>query len=192
MHINDAPAGIPIEQHHDSNRCLPGETGVIDLVGFLEAMRSIGYDGPVTPEPFIDKFGEMEPRDVLTRIGASLQAVWAHPRRTRLPEKMEVITIGDGRARVTDAPLPQPEGNQVVIKLCESPACGCPCAGTAARRCRKPIARCAWRCTSVRSDRTAFAQRISGSMRSMWVSRNNLQLKSGRQSGDDSPSSRRA
>ncbi len=76
VHINDAPAGIPIEQHQDFNRCLPGETGVIDLAGFLGALRTIGYDGPVTPEPFIDTFKEKPPREVANLVGAGLLAAW--------------------------------------------------------------------------------------------------------------------
>ncbi|MCC6730902.1 MAG: sugar phosphate isomerase/epimerase [Chthonomonadales bacterium] len=52
VHINDAPPGVRIEDHIDNQRCLPGATGVIDLVGFLRALAEIGYDGPVTPEPF--------------------------------------------------------------------------------------------------------------------------------------------
>jgi len=52
VHINDAPPGIPIGEHRSFARCLPGETGVIDLVGFLKALREIRYEGPVTPEPF--------------------------------------------------------------------------------------------------------------------------------------------
>ena len=51
VHVNDAPTGIDVLEQIDSTRCLPGETGVIDLVGFLQALKEIGYDGPVTPEP---------------------------------------------------------------------------------------------------------------------------------------------
>lgn len=52
VHVNDAPAGIPVDEQIDSVRDLPGATGVLDIVGFLHALRDIGYDGPVTPEPF--------------------------------------------------------------------------------------------------------------------------------------------
>lgn len=52
VHINDAPAGIPRDEQIDNQRALPGETGVIDITGFLRALHRIGYDGPVTPEPF--------------------------------------------------------------------------------------------------------------------------------------------
>ena len=52
VHVNDAPRGVPLEKHVDNKRSLPGATGVIDLVGFLRALKDIGYDGPVVPEPF--------------------------------------------------------------------------------------------------------------------------------------------
>ena len=45
-HINDAPAG-PLEKLQDFDRLLPGE-GVIDLAGFMGALKAIGYDGPVS------------------------------------------------------------------------------------------------------------------------------------------------
>ena len=52
VHVNDAPVGIAPEDQHDQVRRLPGATGVIDLAGFLAVLRELGYDGPVTPEPF--------------------------------------------------------------------------------------------------------------------------------------------
>ncbi len=52
VHVNDAPAGIAIDEQQDGVRELPARTGVIDIAGFLGALRSIGYHGPVIPEPF--------------------------------------------------------------------------------------------------------------------------------------------
>lgn len=52
VHVNDAPTGVPVDEQIDNRRALPGETGVIDIAGFLSALQSIGYDGPITPEPF--------------------------------------------------------------------------------------------------------------------------------------------
>jgi sugar phosphate isomerase/epimerase len=76
VHINDAPRDVPVEQHQDFDRALAGETGVIDLHGFLGALRKIGYDGPVTPEPFISEFENMSPADVLARVGPGFREVW--------------------------------------------------------------------------------------------------------------------
>ncbi len=76
VHINDAPAGIAVEEQIDNVRCLPGETGVIDLVGFLRALDKIGYTGPVTPEPFSAKLREMPEEERLVTAGQSLLKVW--------------------------------------------------------------------------------------------------------------------
>ena len=50
--LNDAPTGIAKEQQKDNERELPAATGVIDGTRFLRALVTIGYDGPVRPEPF--------------------------------------------------------------------------------------------------------------------------------------------
>jgi sugar phosphate isomerase/epimerase len=50
--LNDAPAGIPIDQQMDLSRELPAATGVIDVGAFLGALIRLGYDGPVRAEPF--------------------------------------------------------------------------------------------------------------------------------------------
>jgi len=76
VHINDAPAGIPIDEQIDNVRRLPGETGVIDLVGFLKALREAEYEGPVTPEPFSKKLREMPVSKAVQMVGESLDRVW--------------------------------------------------------------------------------------------------------------------
>jgi threonine dehydrogenase-like Zn-dependent dehydrogenase len=149
VHINDAPAGIPMEQHLDNNRRLPGETGVIDLAGFLGALRHIGYDGPVVPEPFVPALKELAPAEAAARVGKALDHVWNLPSpispspaasRARkpkkgeaeptarvskpLPETMKAIAVGGGKAWIVELPVPRPEGNQVIVKLSASPICG--------------------------------------------------------------------
>ncbi len=52
VHVNDAPPDVLLDDHIDSKRALPGATGVIDMNGFLNALESIGYDGPIVAEPF--------------------------------------------------------------------------------------------------------------------------------------------
>ncbi len=76
VHINDAPAGIPIDEQVDNIRCLPGETGVIDITGFLKALKRIGYDGPVTPEPFDKRLREMPIRNAVLKVGEAVNKVW--------------------------------------------------------------------------------------------------------------------
>ena len=76
IHINDAPAGIPIDEQVDNVRCLPSETGVIDLVGFLKCLDAIGCEAPVTPEPFSKKLSTMTPLEAAKTTGELLIKVW--------------------------------------------------------------------------------------------------------------------
>lgn len=75
VHVNDAPE-IPKEELIDNERFLPGETGVIDIVGFLKAIKETGYDGPVTPEPFNKRVNQL-PDEIAVRLtGGYLLKVW--------------------------------------------------------------------------------------------------------------------
>ena len=76
VHVNDAPAGIPVDEQMDLVRCLPGETGVLDIAGFLKALQRAGYDGPVTPEPFSKRINEMAPKEALRTITEAMNKVW--------------------------------------------------------------------------------------------------------------------
>ena len=76
VHVNDAPAGIPIERQADQVRALPGETGVIDLPGFLQGLAAIGYSGPVVVEPFSARLKAMAPEDAVRTTAAALDGVW--------------------------------------------------------------------------------------------------------------------
>jgi sugar phosphate isomerase/epimerase len=50
--LNDAPAGVPLDKQMDLSRELPAATGVIPVKMFLDALRKIGYEGPIHAEPF--------------------------------------------------------------------------------------------------------------------------------------------
>jgi len=65
VHINDAPAGVNVLDQIDNQRCLPGETGVIPNGDLLRILNEIGYDGPVTVEPFNQPLREIAERDPL-------------------------------------------------------------------------------------------------------------------------------
>lgn len=78
VHINDAPAGINADEQIDNIRCLPAETGVIPLTELMHILTDIGYEGPVTPEPFSQTVNAMEPIDAAKATGASLDKVWAN------------------------------------------------------------------------------------------------------------------
>lgn len=71
--LNDAPAGIPVDQQIDSRRELPAATGVIDVATFLRALVAIGYDGPVRAEPFNQPLREMSPDDAVAATAAAMR-----------------------------------------------------------------------------------------------------------------------
>jgi predicted xylose isomerase-like sugar epimerase len=49
---------------------------VIDLVGFLRCLDEVGYEGPVTPEPFSDKVKGLEPLEAAQLTAKGLLEVW--------------------------------------------------------------------------------------------------------------------
>ena len=76
VHVNDAPAGIDVDEQVDNVRELPGATGVIDIAAFLAQLYELGYDGPVTPEPFSKSLPEMARDDAARVVGASMEKIW--------------------------------------------------------------------------------------------------------------------
>jgi sugar phosphate isomerase/epimerase len=76
VHVNDAPAGIAVDEQVDNRRALPGETGVIDIVGFLSAISALGYDGPVMVEPFSERVRQMDSDSAVAVTAEALNGVW--------------------------------------------------------------------------------------------------------------------
>ena len=76
VHLNDAPAGIPVDEQLDNVRTLPGETGIIEIVDFLQALLAIGYDGPVTAEPFSQRLQALSPADAVRETVLAMRRVW--------------------------------------------------------------------------------------------------------------------
>ena len=75
VHVNDAP-DIAVDEQVDNVRCLPAETGVIDILAFLGALKQIGYDGPVMVEPFSQRVRDMDGEAASAATGAALAEVW--------------------------------------------------------------------------------------------------------------------
>jgi sugar phosphate isomerase/epimerase len=75
--LNDAPAGVEIDQQIDSQRELPAATGVIDLKSFLGALVEIGYDGPVRAEPFNKKLNALDNDEAIAATSAALRKAFA-------------------------------------------------------------------------------------------------------------------
>ena len=77
VHVNDAPSGIPVDEQIDNKRCLPGETGVLDIARFLKALDAMDYDGPVTAEPFSARVNALSPQDALGETSEAMHRAWA-------------------------------------------------------------------------------------------------------------------
>ena len=76
VHVNDAPTGVSIDEQLDNVRALPGETGVMDIAGFMAALQAIGYDGPVTAEPFSQRVRELPAEQAVAVTAASMRKIW--------------------------------------------------------------------------------------------------------------------
>ncbi len=73
VHISDAPEGVANDELQDHIRCLPCQTGVIDIAGFFAALRQIGYGGPVEAEPFDNSLKDLpSDKDRLERTGRAV------------------------------------------------------------------------------------------------------------------------
>ncbi|HMD49458.1 MAG TPA: TIM barrel protein, partial [Bryobacteraceae bacterium] len=75
--LNDAPAGVPVDQQVDNKRELPAATGVIDIKAFLGSLEKIGYDGPVRAEPFNEAVRQMPPDEAASAALHSLKKAFA-------------------------------------------------------------------------------------------------------------------
>jgi sugar phosphate isomerase/epimerase len=76
VHVNDAPAGVPVDQQMDNRRKLPVTTNVIDLKGFINTLLKIGYDGPVECEPFDQELRKMDQAAIVQTTAESLNRLW--------------------------------------------------------------------------------------------------------------------
>jgi sugar phosphate isomerase/epimerase len=75
VHVNDAVVGRRIDEQIDQEREMVGSTGVIDIAGFLGALRAIGYLGPLTVEPFNAGIKMMSPDSAAAAASAALDRV---------------------------------------------------------------------------------------------------------------------
>ena len=75
--LNDAPAGIAIDEQVDSRRELPMATGVIDLGAFLNTLNDLGYDGPVRAEPFNKELNSLPNEAAVAATAAAMKKAFA-------------------------------------------------------------------------------------------------------------------
>ena len=66
VHVSDAKP-MPPEEVQDNMRHLAGE-GVIDLVGFFQALKAIGYQGGVAPETIGPRIPDGMPPEESARL----------------------------------------------------------------------------------------------------------------------------
>lgn len=76
VHVNDAPAGVPVEEQIDSVRLLPAASGVIDIETFMKHLKRMDYDGPVTVEPFNQELREMDDKAAALATRAALDTLF--------------------------------------------------------------------------------------------------------------------
>lgn len=74
VHINDA-SNVPVSEALDNGRIYPGE-GVIDLVGFLQALQKIGYKGAVSQEILTAEAPNQSPEELILRSKAGFDKVF--------------------------------------------------------------------------------------------------------------------
>lgn len=78
VHINDAPAGVALDEQVDNRRCLPCATGVIPIGEFLRTVAETGYEGPVVPEPFDATLAELADDEArVAKVGAAMRQAWS-------------------------------------------------------------------------------------------------------------------
>jgi sugar phosphate isomerase/epimerase len=80
VHVADPPAGAPphLGTIRDDDRGLPGESGRVDVRGFLQGLDRLGYEGPVTAEPMpgCRSLAAKSPEAAVRQVADALRGVW--------------------------------------------------------------------------------------------------------------------
>lgn len=76
VHVNDAQKERKVDELIDNERLLPCTTGAIDLKGFINALHGMGYDGPISCEPFDKELNAMENEPALEKTIAALNRLF--------------------------------------------------------------------------------------------------------------------
>ncbi len=80
VHVADLPADFTGDRRtiRDDDRGLPGESGKVDVAGFLRMIQQRGYEGPVTAEPMrgCRSLVGMSVEQKAQATAASLRRVW--------------------------------------------------------------------------------------------------------------------
>lgn len=73
--VNDAPLGRERDEQLDGERTLPGATGVIDAATFLAALADLGFDGPLTAEPFNAELAALPPEAAVAATARAMRSL---------------------------------------------------------------------------------------------------------------------
>ena len=77
VHVADLPPAAGNGEIDDKSRLLPGgEGGRIDIATLLVYLKSVGYDGPVTPRPSRGIFQSRRRDLVVKQAGEAMDKVW--------------------------------------------------------------------------------------------------------------------
>ena len=63
----------------DTERFLPMQTGALDLVGFMQKLAALDYDGPVTTEPFNQELNALaaeDPQAAAQKVSDAMGQLW--------------------------------------------------------------------------------------------------------------------
>jgi len=77
VHLNDAPPGREVDEQLDHEREMVGATGILPTREFLTVLKQIGYDGPITVEPFNAALRAMKHEEAAAVTSAALDKVLA-------------------------------------------------------------------------------------------------------------------
>lgn len=73
VHLNDAIKNRPRDEQIAFERELPGDSGQIDLAGFLNAIKTTGYDGPLTCEPMSKTLNDLPDEEAAARTAEAMK-----------------------------------------------------------------------------------------------------------------------
>ena len=71
--LNDAPAGIAVDEQINNRRELPLAGGIIDLPAFLATLVELNYDAPIRAEPFNESLNQLEDEPTVEATSVAMQ-----------------------------------------------------------------------------------------------------------------------
>ncbi len=77
VQVSDARPDRTVDEQIDNQRLLPGASGVIDIIGFLQVLERMGYRGPVVAEPFNAAELHLPAEERVQAVKHSLERIWS-------------------------------------------------------------------------------------------------------------------